>query len=447
MTSQTLDEPGPAVELSNRSVGIAAAASIFGWSLDLFDLFILLYVAPAVGKLFFPATEPMFSLAGAYVSFSVTLLVRPIGSAIFGTYADKFGRRNALLFAVIGVGVSTAIFGLLPSVAQIGWCATVAFLFFRVVQGIFVGGVVASSHTIGTEAVPERWRGLMSGAVGGGGASIGGLMASAVFFAVSWIAPGDAFMAWGWRLMFFSGLLTSLAGVLLFRSLEESPAFRRIQLQKANRRQISGLNEAPLKTLLSPKYRANFFINVLLSLGSGGGYYLTTGYLPSFYAVVNKIPNNTASVMLFAVSVAGLAGAASTGHISQFTGRKPMFVFTGALRLIAYPAMFLLMASTTSIPLLTTYGVILAYLTNASYAPLLIFLNERFPTEIRATGTGLSWNIGFAIGGTLPALVPLVAGSATGLPVTLAVFGTGISVIFFAAALLVPETRGNLERM
>ena len=96
------------------------------------------------------------------------------------------------MVAVTGVGISTAVFGLLPSVAQIGWAATVLFLVFRLIQGIFVGGVVASSHTIGTESVPERWRGLMSGAVGGGGSAVGGLLASLVFFVVTLIAPGDA---------------------------------------------------------------------------------------------------------------------------------------------------------------------------------------------------------------------------------------------------------------
>ena len=81
--------------------------------------------------------------------------------------------------------------------------------------------MVASSHTIGTETVPERWRGLMSGAVGGGGSAVGGLLASLVFYVVTLIAPGDEFAAWGWRLMFFSGLLTSVIGLFLFRNLEE----------------------------------------------------------------------------------------------------------------------------------------------------------------------------------------------------------------------------------
>src|SRR5215469_14322260 len=131
-----------------RQATNAMIASLLGWSLDLFDLFILLYVAPVVGKLFFPTSNPTLSLAAVYASFAVTLLMRPVGSAIFGHYADLHGRKGAMLIAIIGVGTSTAAFGALPTVAQAGVFAPVIFLILRLVQGVFVGGVVASTHTI-----------------------------------------------------------------------------------------------------------------------------------------------------------------------------------------------------------------------------------------------------------------------------------------------------------
>ena len=293
--------------------------------------------------------------------------------------------------------------------------------------------------------MPERWRGLMSGAVGGGGASIGGFLASTVFFVVSTVAPGPAFAEWGWRLMFLSGILSSVVGIFLSRNLEESPAFQRLQREKA-RRQQAGTVPHPLQMLLSPEYRLIFLVNVLLALGAGGGYYLTTGYLPSFYAVVNKVPNATASLMLIAVSLVSLIAAMMAGHLSQRVGRKPVFLVMGVVRLAAYPILFLLMGRTDSLLLLAVYGATLSFITNASYGPLQIFLSERFPTALRASGTGLSWNIGFAIGGTLPALVPLVSGSASGLPVALAAFTFVVSVIFLAAAVVIPETRGNLDK-
>ena len=444
--SATLELPAAQIIApTGRQTMLAAMAALFGWGLDLFDLFILLYVAPIVGRLFFPATEPMLSLAGAYASFAVTLLVRPVGSAIFGSYADRKGRKKAMMLAVVGVGISTAIFGLLPSVAQIGWSAAFLFLFFRLVQGIFVGGVVASSHTIGTESVPERWRGLMSGAVGGGGSAIGGLLASLVFFVVTLIAPGDAFAEWGWRLMFFSGLLTSVVGLLLFRNLEESPFFKALEHKKAA--QPSAVATAsPLRRLFSREYRPIFLLNVVMTLGAGAGYYLTSGYLPTFLNLVTHTPNHIASMLLVGANVAAAVGAVLFGELSQHIGRKPVFLWSGILRVIGFPLMFLAMANTDSLTTITLCVLGLAFLANGSYGPILIFLNERFPTELRASGTGLSWNIGFGLGGMMPTLVSLVSGGPPGLPLTLAIFTGAFSVLYVVGALIIPETKGNLSR-
>ena len=237
----------------SRTGVLAVVASCFGWGLDLFDLFILLYVAPAVGQHFFPSHEPMLSLAGAYAAFAVTLLMRPLGSAVFGSYADRHGRKGAMIVAVAGVGIATAAFGLLPTVEMIGIWATVLFLLLRLVQGVFVGGVVASTHVIGTESVPERWRGMMSGTIGGGGAAIGTLLASFAFMGVSYVFPGDSFNQTGWRFMFFCGLITSAIGLVLFRGLVESPHFREAQKAKDAKRSVSKAvaGVSPVKTLLA----------------------------------------------------------------------------------------------------------------------------------------------------------------------------------------------------
>src|SRR6516164_5162100 len=225
-------EEAPPAGLSNASVATAVIASTLGWSLDFFDLLILLYVAPAVGKAFFPSDSPTLSVAAVYASFAVTLSMRPVGSALFGNYADRHGRRGAMIAAVIGVGLATAAFGLLPTLAQVGVAAPLLFLLLRLLQGVFVGGVVASTHTIGTESVPPRWRGLMSGFINGGGVGLGALFASAAYLIVSSIFTGDAFDAWGWRVMFFAGILNSVFGVAIFGALEESP--RQIQIGRAH---------------------------------------------------------------------------------------------------------------------------------------------------------------------------------------------------------------------
>jgi MFS transporter, MHS family, proline/betaine transporter len=427
-----------------RQMRNAIVASVLGWSLDLFDLFILLYVAPVIGALFFPSTVPTLSLAAVYASFAVTLLMRPVGSAIFGHFADVHGRKGAMLAAILGVGVSTAAFGLLPTIAQVGVAAPILFLILRLVQGIFVGGVVASTHTIGTESVTPQWRGAMSGLVGGGGAGIGALLASFIFLVTSTIFPGDAFAVWGWRCMFFSGLLSSLLGWFIFANLEESPFFKAQQVAKAAAKKAGVAAAAsPVKILFSSQYRNILLLNLLVTFGGGAGYYLTSGYLPSFLKLVNGVPNNVSSLILMGASVSALVSAVLVGALSDIIGRRKTFLLVGVCMVVLLPLCYLGLARTTDTTAVALYAFAIAFMGNAGYAPVLIFLNERFPTAIRASGTGLSWNIGFAFGGMMPTFVSLASAGPAQIPMALSAFIVVIFVIYLIGAWLIPETKGD----
>ena len=440
-TAASTGEPWP---IGKRQMVTAILASSLGWSLDLFDLFILLYVAPVVGKLFFPSDHPTMSLAAVYASFAVTLLMRPFGSALFGSYADRHGRRNIMIVAVVGVGVSTALFGVLPTIAQVGILAPALFLLLRLVQGLFVGGVVASTHTIGTESIPHYWRGAMSGLIGGGGAGIGALLASIAYFVCSELFPGDLFAVWGWRCMFFSGILSAVMGVFIFNKLEESPVWAALKAQRAARGQ-SAVARAPVRELFSGQHLPVLLVNLLMTFGSGAGYYLTSGYLPTYLKVVVGVANEQASIILIESSLLVIFICVLVGHLSTLWGRKKVFLVMGVLRIVGIPLALLAMATTKDIGALTGYALLLSFLGNGGYAPMLVFLNERFPTALRATGTGLSWNIGFALGGMMPTFVSLFAGTPQQLPTVLAAFTFGISVLFLIGAAIIPETSGNLK--
>jgi MFS transporter, MHS family, proline/betaine transporter len=424
------------VTLSNRGAVTAIIASTLGWSLDFFDLLILLYVAPAVGKAFFPSDSPTLSVAAIYASFAVTLFMRPVGSALFGNYADKHGRRGAMIIAVIGVGLATAAFGLLPTIAQIGVIAPILFLMLRLLQGVFVGGVVASTHTIGTESVPPHWRGLISGFINGGGVGMGALFASISFFVASLIFTGESFDAWGWRFMFFAGILNSVFGVFIFGALEESPIWKEMDRAKSK-------PQAPLKTLFSAQHAAALASNVLIIAGCGVGYYLTSGYMPTFLKLVKEVPNSTASLVLMAASLVTIVAQMSTGHLSEVIGRRRTFIVVGAVNIVALPAFYLLLAQTKEIGMIALYSLALTFLANAAIGPAMVFLNERFPTAVRASGTSLSWNLGFALGGLAPIFVSLASGSVEGLPTMLALFCAIGSLIYLIGALVVPETKGK----
>ncbi|GEO27694.1 hypothetical protein AAC03nite_34790 [Alicyclobacillus acidoterrestris] len=427
---------------NRRQVVSATIASLLGWSLDLFDLFVLLYVAPEVGQLFFPSSNPTLSLASVYGSFAVTLLMRPIGSGVFGSLADRYGRKRAMITAVIGVGVLTALFGTLPTVHQVGILAPVLFLLLRLVQGVFVGGVVASTHTIGTESVNPKWRGLMSGLVGGGGAGVGSLIASIIYYILSAIFPGPEFAVWGWRCMFFSGVFSAILGVFVFNSLEESPMWLKAKAPEAG---TNAIREAPVKAIFSRRYLPTLLVNLMITIGGGTGYYLTSGYLPTFFKEVNHLSSGSSSLILILTSIIVIIAAVLVGHLSELIGRKKTFLITGVVAAVLVPFLFHGMASTHSTVQITIDALILTFMGNAVYAPIVAFLNERFPTSIRSTGTGLSWNIGFAVGGMLPTFVSLAAGTTQNIPVALTYFLMAALILYLIGGLIVPESKGHFE--
>lgn len=401
--TETTDQTSP------RQAARAVLASILAWSFDLFDLFTLLFLAPTLGPLFFPTGSATLSLAGVYAAFAVTLVMRPVGSALFGSYADRRGRKRAMAVAVVGVGLMTALMGALPTYPQVGVVATIAFLALRLAQGIFVGGVVASTHTIGTESIGARWRGLMSGLIAGS-AGLGALFASLVYSLASQAFPGKDFAVWGWRSMFFAGIVGSGLSLLVLRGIEDSPLWTKLAKGK--------VETAPVRTLFSPQWRPVLFLNLLVVAGGGIQYYLTSGYFPTFLAKVNGLPKAQASRTLIVANVVVVVGCVLWGQMSQVIGRKRCLLTGAIVNAILVPPLYLRLAdlrsgSATTITVLTAT---LAFLATSGYAPVLIFLNERFPTSLRATGTALSWNLGFALGGMTPALVSLAAPTVADIP-------------------------------
>ena len=427
-----------APQVVGRQGVIAIVASTLGWSLDLFDLFILLFVAKAIAPLFFPSHSETLSLAATYAAFAVTLVMRPVGSAVFGHMADTRGRRRAMIVAVVGVGVATALFAVLPTYGTVGALATVLFLVLRLVQGVFVGGVVASTHTIGTESVPERFRGAMSGLIGGGGAGLGALIASIVFFVVSSALSTADFNAFGWRIMFASGILSSVLGLLLFRVLEESPLFE--QAAHAPGKPA----KAPLRRLFSAEFLPVFALNLLIVAGGATEYYLTSGFLPTYLGSVKNIDPQTSALVLAASSVIVIIAAVLGGQLSEWIGRKRAFLVLGVITLAGVPAVNLLLEGARSLLAVTLLAMALGFLGNLAYAPVVVFLNERFPTVIRATGTGVSWNVGFAVGGMMPTFVTLASPTVGDIPERLAVFTAVAAVVYLIGALLSRETRGRV---
>ena len=429
---------------SSKSALPAAFASVAGWAFDLFDLFLLLYVAKAVGHQIFPAGSETLSLALVFASFAVSIVMRPAGAAFFGELADRKGRKTIMVTVMAGVGLSTAAMGLVPTYGSIGAIAPIGFLVLRVIQGLFVGGVTATTHTLGTESVPPRWRGLMSGLIGAGGAGLGAAMASVVFIIVSRFYPGDSFNEFGWRVMFFSGLMGGLLSLFVLRKVEESPMW--LKAQEAAK---GGAPAARLRfrDLIAGEYRNITMLNIAVAAGGGAMYYLTSGFLPTMLDSVVGMPSGPRGGVLLVSSLVVVVASVIAGEASQRFGRRRTMLALGAVNIVALPIVTLFIArsdpgSTTRIMLA---ACLLAFLANAAYSPVMIFLNERYPTAIRSRGTAVSWNTGFMLGGLLPTFVNLLSPTVSDIPGRLVAFIIGAAAVFLTAVLWSPETLGRLD--
>ncbi len=427
-------------QVNRKQIIMALFASTAGWSLDLFDLFLLLYVAPTLGNLFFPSSIPTLSLTGVYAAFATSAVVRPLGSVVFGGYADKHGRKSALFLAMGGVGVITALMGTLPTIKQIGISATVIFLLLRLAQGLFVGGVTASTHTIGTETVPPSWRGWVSGVITGAGGGFGALLASIIFYIVSSAFPGEAFETWGWRCMFFSGLLSALFALFIFYNLNESPFFTEMQKKKKI------VTQAPIKILFSHEYRKIALINIMVVVGASSMYYLTSGYIPTFLSLINKLPKPVTATTLIWGGIAATVSPIIIGQLSEMYGRRKAFIGTSILCFLVFGfAGYNTLAGCTTLGPITLFTLMLVFAGNAGYAPVLIFLNERFTTSIRATGTAVCWNFGFAIGSFMPMIVSATCPQVADIPSRLTFFLIVVTALMLIGILLSPETKGKFD--
>jgi MFS family permease len=426
----------------------AAFASVMGWSFDLFDLFLLLYVAGPIGRQIFPAESETLSLALVFASFAVSILLRPGGAALFGELADRIGRKKIMVTVLAGVGLSTAAMGLVPTYAAIGVGAPIIFLILRVVQGLFVGGVTATTHTLGTESVPERWRGLMSGLIGGGGAGVGATMASVTFIVVGHLYPGDAFDEWGWRVMFFTGLLGALLSLFVLSKVEESPMWLEAQEAAKTSPATAPAQNLRFKDLLTGKYRAITLLNIALAAGAGAQYYLTSGFLPTLLGPVVKVPTVERGWILLGASLVVIVAATGAGELSQRIGRRKTMLIFGVINIVALPLLTIAIAGSdpSSTGTILALSCLLACFANAAYAPLMVFLNERYPTAIRSRGTAITWNTGFMLGGLLPTFVNLLSPTVGDIPIKLAIFLAASTLVFIAVVLTSPETRGRLER-
>ena len=409
--------------------------SWLGWSLDGYDLVLMLLVIPLISKLFFPLADPTFALLATFAAYIVTLIMRPFGGAFFGNFGDKHGRKKAMMITIIGFSAATFATGLLPTWQMVGIFAPILLVSLRFTQGFFAGGEWGSGAVITMETVPKHRRGLLSGFLQSG-FNFGFVLAAIVFnFAIN-AFPGEEFAEIGWRVMFFTGIIPGLVALFVRFRMNESLVWQKKVEQKR-------IVKSPFKKLFQDKnLRKRFFFSLVIMTGLMYAYYTTMGFFPTFLQNYIEIDKAEVGLLMIVATTTSLFGQIFSGYLSQFWGRlKTIAIFAIAAIVLAVPTFYGLYHATTAFERIV-YTIILILAATSGFGPIPAFLSERFPTEIRNSASGFVYNGGLIFGSWAPLIaVSLLANAGDLLPYLLGFSLIIGSIIIIIGTKINPETR------
>jgi MFS family permease len=414
----------------------AAIAAWTGSALEYYDFAIYGTAAALVfPDVFFPSGNDTAATLGAFATFGVAYVARPLGSFLMGHLGDKLGRKKVLIATLLLMGLSTFLVGCLPTYDQVGALAPTLLVALRLLQGLSASGEQAGANSMSFEHAPDTRRGFftsftLSGTQGGQ------ILAPAVFLPLAAALPDDQLLSWGWRVPFWISAIVVIAGLVIRARLDETPEFR----AEADRDEVA---QAPLAVLFRKHWQSvlrvffaafiatvnTMFAVFALSFATSDG----VGMSDTFMLWVAIVAN------IVAVAVIPLWAA-----LSDRIGRKPVFV-TGVLgSAVLVFAFFGAMAASNEV-MTMVYGVLLAGVVYsmpnavwpATYA-------EYFPTRVRLSGMAVGTQFGFALAGFTPTIAEALLAGDTSNWYKVALFTAGACVVSAVAVLTGP---GNTHQV
>ena len=402
-----------------------AIGSFLGWSLDGYDIVLMLLVIPSISQLFFPSKDPVFSILATFASYTVTLIMRPLGSVIFGIYGDKFGRKKSMIITILGFSVATFAVGLLPTYAVVGVFAPILLITVRLIQGIFAGGEWGSGAVLTIESIPKSKRGLLSGFLQSG-FSFGFLLAAISFQIITLAFPGDLFGEIGWRILFFTGIIPGFVALFVRISMDESPLW-------IKKNKEYGLERTPLRSIVFGMHKKEFLLCAAIMTGLVYMYHGSISILPTYLEQFGNFDKKQIALIMIYATASSWVGMIFVGWLSQKIGRKKsILVFVSASILVSIP---LASAILENVYRLVVYVVMFAFVVSTASGPIPAYFSERFPTQIRNSAAGFSYNAGLLFGSWSP-LIALSLMSAV--PKQMIPVALGINIVIGAIIVIIP---------
>jgi len=386
----------------------AAASGWIGSALEYYDFFIYAQAAALVfPNIFFPSNNPQVAIVAAFATFGVGYVARPIGAFVLGHWGDTHGRKNVLVLCMLLMGGSTFLVALLPTYNAVGVIAPALLVFLRLVQGFAVGGEISGASAMILEHAPFGRRGYF-GSFTLQGVQAGQIIAAAVFLPLSAVMSPDAFQSWGWRIPFLLSVLVVVAGYIIRRRVDETPAFQEEAehgevpaapiVQAVRENGVDMLRVICMALMNAIPTAVTVFGATFATSASYGVGMSTTAYL-----WVSVVGNVVAVILIPFV-----------GNLTDRIGRRPVMIF-GCLAsgILAYP--YLYFVSQDNLPLAFLFAMLMWGVVYQGYnAVFPSFYQELFPTKTRVTAFAVSQNLGTLITAFLPTIYAALVGPTPG---------------------------------
>ena len=371
-----------------------------------------------------------------FATFGVAFVARPLGGLLFGLYADRFGRKKALVFMIMLMAIGTGMIGVLPDYASIGVLAPMLVLVARLIQGISAGGEFGSASAMLIEFAPAGQRGLY-GSSQSVSQTLAFILGGLAGYVLNCALTPSQFESWGWRIPFLLGVLIGPVGYFVRHQVDESPAFQR-HLQYSPPSSL----EAPLQQL-AKLHRAALGMTFCLTAAATAITYVTAIYLPAYAAQHLGLPLVDAQLGLIGASCLSLILAPISGALSDRWGRKPVILPTLlAFSLLFHLALQQLLAHPDRQHLwaVQSVGALLGFLVG----PMPALMTEVFPVQVRSTGASLMYNLAVMLFGGLAPAINTALVKSTGDPMVPAYY-ISFAALVGVCGLLLPQGSSELD--
>tara|TARA_B100001750_G_scaffold123075_1_gene97725 strand:- start:198 stop:1532 length:1335 start_codon:yes stop_codon:yes gene_type:complete len=387
-----------------RKVALTALA---GTSIEWYDFFLYGAAAALVfPTVFFGEAEPATAYILSFLTFAAGFIARPVGGIIFGHFGDRVGRKKTLVMALLLMGVSSTLIGLLPPYAMIGVAAPILLTLLRFAQGLAIGGQWGGAMLLVTESAPDDKRGYY-GAYAQAGAPVGVILANLAFIFTSALVSEEFFMTWGWRIPFLVSVILIGISMYIQLNLEDTKAFRELETSSKEKQEaetvtpiirspiIEAVRKYPRRIMLA----AGAFLSVQVT------FYILIAFLLAYGVASAEMSRDD---MLAAVLIASAIMVPIQFVFSAYSdrhGRRGIFMLGAALTAVWAFAIFPLVDTGNFYLIILAIAGGLVFLA-MMYGPQAAFFTELFSTEVRYSGATLGYQIGAILGG---AFAPSIA--------------------------------------